>query len=61
MAWNYMFGDKDAFYAERFAQVRAQSLIDQSEEPDRRLKRAAAQKASATWDELRPRKRQKRQ
>jgi hypothetical protein len=61
MAWNYMFGDKDAFYAERAAQLQAQSLIDQSEEPDRRLKRVAAQKASAMWDELRPRKRQRRQ
>jgi hypothetical protein len=29
MAWNYHFGDIEAFYAERFAQVDAQNVIVQ--------------------------------
>jgi hypothetical protein len=61
MAWNCVFGDKEAFYAERFAQVQAQNLLHHPNDPDQRPKRAAAQKASAAWDELHPRKRRRRQ
>jgi hypothetical protein len=61
MAWNFCFGDKEAFYSERFAQVQAQNLIHHSMDSNQRPKRAAAQKASAAWDGLHPRKRQRTQ
>jgi hypothetical protein len=61
MAWNWFFGNKEAFYAERFAQVRDQNLNQSVKESSQRPKRAAAEKASAVWDELQPRKRQRKQ
>lgn len=61
IAWNYHFGDMEAFYAERFAQVDAQdSLIEHQHVPRQRPKRAAAVTALEAWVELRPRKRQRR-
>ncbi|KAF2737684.1 hypothetical protein EJ04DRAFT_510120 [Polyplosphaeria fusca] len=50
MAWNYHFGDMEAFYTERFAQVDAQNallepqdaLLEPRDEPAQRPKRAAA-------------------
>ena len=60
MAWNYHFGDIEAFYTERFAQVDAQ---DASAEPEdtstRRPKRAAAVAAPKAWKNLGPRKRRR--
>ncbi|KAF2729526.1 hypothetical protein EJ04DRAFT_515838 [Polyplosphaeria fusca] len=49
MAWNYHFGDMEAFYTERFA-----------DEPAQRLKRAAAIAAPDAWKTLSPRKRHRR-
>jgi hypothetical protein len=63
MAWNYHFGDKEAFYRERFAQVDALNPLFESS-PDvsrRRPKRPAAEAASKAWMGLGPRKRQRRQ
>jgi hypothetical protein len=42
MAWNYFFGDKEAFYAERFAQVQAQNPLYHSKDSSERPKRGAA-------------------
>ena len=43
MAWNYYFGDMEAFYAKRFAQVDAQdALVEHEDVPSPRPKRAAA-------------------
>jgi hypothetical protein len=62
MAWNYHFGDRDAFYAERFTQVNAQATLQSRDLPPRqRTKRAAAVAASNAWAGLSPRKRQRRQ
>jgi hypothetical protein len=62
MAWNYHFGDMEAFYAERFAQVDAENSLAESQDvPRQRPKRAAAATASEAWKELSPRKRQRRQ
>jgi len=62
MAWNFYFGDKEAFFTERFAQARAQnSLIEPQDVPRPRPKRAAAMTASDAWIGLSPRKRQRRQ
>jgi hypothetical protein len=61
MAWNYTFGDREAFYTERFKQVRTQNLSYYSQDSSQRPKRVAAQNASAAWSELSPRKRQRRQ
>lgn len=61
MAWNYHFGDMEAFYAERFAQVDAQNSLESQDVPRQRPKRAAAVTASEAWKELSPRKRQRRQ
>ncbi|KAK7178632.1 hypothetical protein PSPO01_15326 [Paraphaeosphaeria sporulosa] len=69
MAWNYHFGDMEAFYAERFAQVDAQNallepqraLTEPRDEPVQRPKRAAAIAAPDTWKTLSPRKRHRRQ
>jgi len=62
MAWNYHFGDKEAFYAERAAQANARnSLNDSQDVPRRRPRRAAAEMASDAWIGLSPRKRQRRQ
>lgn len=58
MAWNYHFGDMNAFYSERFEQVDAQNAIaDPQHEPRQRPKRAAAAAASEAWKDLGPRKR----
>ena len=62
MAWNYHFGDREAFYREKFAQVRALNPLFGSP-PDvssRRPKRPAAEAASKAWKGLSPRKRQQR-
>ncbi|KAF2844539.1 hypothetical protein T440DRAFT_473290 [Plenodomus tracheiphilus IPT5] len=62
MAWNYHFGDMDAFYSERFAQVDAQNALSKPQaEPRQRPKRAAAAAASEAWKDLGPRKRTRRQ
>ena len=62
MAWNYHFGDKEAFYAERSAQVNTQnSLLESQDIARQRPKRAAAESASSAWKGLGPRKRQRRQ
>ncbi|CAN9448765.1 unnamed protein product [Alternaria alternata] len=62
MAWNYHFGDMNAFYSERFEQVDAQNAIAEPQhepqhEPRQRPKRAAAAAASEAWKDLGPRKR----
>lgn len=62
MAWNYHFGDKEAFYRGRFAQVEALNPLFESS-PDRsrqRPKRLAAEAAPKVWKGLSPRKRQRR-
>jgi hypothetical protein len=60
MAWNYHFGDMEAFYAERFAQVDAQDAIVEPEVTStRRPKRAAAVAAPEAWKDLGPRKRRR--
>lgn len=62
MAWNYHFGDREAFYAERFAQVNTQnSLLESQDIARQRPKRATAETASSAWKGLGPRKRQRRQ
>jgi hypothetical protein len=62
MAWNYHFGDMEAFYSERFAQVDAQNALSKcQDEPTQRPKRAAAAMASEAWKDLGPRKRSRRQ
>ena len=62
MAWNYHFGDKEAFYAERSAQVNTQnSLLESQDVARQRPKRAAAETASSAWKGLGPRKRQRHQ
>jgi hypothetical protein len=70
MAWNFQFGDKNAYYAERDAQIRAREIADMpppppySERPSffgKRTKRAAAERAPDAWKGLSPRKRQRRQ
>jgi hypothetical protein len=61
MAWNYHFGDMEAFYAERFAQVDAQTTANEARDgPRSRPKRVAAAVASEAWKSLSPRKRQRR-
>jgi hypothetical protein len=60
MAWNYRFGDMEAFYAEKFAQVDAQNALVEGEDvPTRRPKRAAAVAAAEAWKSLGPRKKQR--
>ena len=60
MAWNYRFGDMEAFYAERFAQVDAQNvLVEREAVPTPRPKRAAAVTAPEAWKGLEPRKRRR--
>jgi hypothetical protein len=60
MAWNYHFGDMEAFYAERFAQADAQDAIVEPEDTStRRPKRASAVAAPEAWKDLSPRKRQR--
>jgi hypothetical protein len=60
MAWNYHFGDMEAFYAERFAQVDAQNaLAERGDASTPRPKRAAAAAASEAWKSLGPRKRRR--
>ena len=62
MAWNYHFGDMDAFYTEKFAQVDAQDIrIEPRDVPRQRSKRAAAATASEAWKGFGPRKRTSRQ
>ena len=57
MAWNYHFGDMEAFYAEKFAQVDAQNALVQPQDiPTPRPKRAAAAAAPGVWKSLGPRK-----
>ena len=59
MAWNYHFGDKEAFYAERFAQVNTQnSLLESQDMARQHPKRAAVETALGAWKGLAPRKRQ---
>ena len=55
MAWNLHFGDKEAFYAEKFAQLDTQENVSTP-----RPKRAAAIAAPEAWKGLSPRKRQRR-
>jgi hypothetical protein len=58
MAWNYHFGDVEAFYVERFAQVDAQDAIVEPEfTSTQRPKRAAAVAAPEAWKNLGQRKR----
>ena len=60
MAWNYHFGDMEAFYAERFAQVDAQDAsVEHEDTSTRRPKRAAAVAALEAWKNLGPRKRRR--
>ena len=60
MAWNYHFGDMEAFYAERFAQADAQDAIVEPEDTStRRPKRASAVAAPEAWKDLGPRKRRR--
>jgi hypothetical protein len=62
MAWNYHFGDMEAFYAERFAQVDAQNALNEPQEvPTPRPKRAAAVAAPEAWKSLGPRKKRREQ
>jgi hypothetical protein len=62
MAYNYHFGDKEAFYSERFARVAARGSLPDSEViSGHRPKRATAERAPASWIELTPRKRQRRE
>ena len=62
MAYNYYFGDREAFYTERFAQVQANHpFATPAVQVSRPPKRTAAQQASAAWAGLSPRKRQRRQ
>jgi Tfp pilus assembly protein PilP len=68
MAYNYYFGSRAAYEAERFAQARARhpfaTTIAQAPTTAQALsrpKRAAAQKAPSAWAGLSPRKRQRRQ
>ena len=69
MAYNFHFGDKDAFYDESFAQARARQLsaatpAQASTTPAQttsRPKRRAAEQAPAAWAGLSPRKRRRRQ
>lgn len=50
MAWNYDFGDMEAFYAEIFAQIDAQNaLIEAQDVATRRPKRTVAMAASEAW------------
>ncbi|KAJ6284647.1 hypothetical protein J3E71DRAFT_170727, partial [Bipolaris maydis] len=68
MAWNYHFGDMEAFYTERFAQVDAQNavtepqnaVVEPQDAPSLRPKRAAAMAAPDAWKCLGPRKRRRR-
>ena len=56
MAWNYYFGDKEAFYAERFTQIRAKNSFSEAHlASTRHLKRAAPEEAQNT--PIRPSKR----
>lgn len=60
MAWNYHFGDMEAFYAERFAQVNAQNALAEPQHvPMPRGKRAAAAAGPEAWRSLEPRKRRR--
>ncbi|PVH99619.1 hypothetical protein DM02DRAFT_429638 [Periconia macrospinosa] len=60
MAWNYHFGDMEAFYVERFAQVAARDALAESQDaPTPRPKRAAAVAAPKAWKGLGPRKRRR--
>jgi hypothetical protein len=60
MAWNYHFGDLEAFYAERSAQVDAQDAIVEPEDTStQRPKRAAAVAAPEAWKDLGLRKRRR--
>jgi hypothetical protein len=60
MAWNYHFGDMEAFYAERFAQVDTQNALNEREDaPTPRPKHAAAVAAPEAWKSLGPRKRRR--
>jgi hypothetical protein len=60
MAWNYHFGDIEAFYAERFAQVDAQNaLVEREGVLTRRPKRAAAVAAPEAWKSLGPRRKRR--
>lgn len=57
MAQNYHFGDMEAFYAERFAQVNAQNaLVEREDVPTPRPKRATAVAASKAQKSLGPHK-----
>jgi len=59
MAWNYYFRDREAFYAERFAQVNTQnSLLESQDMARQHPKRAAVETALGAWKGLAPRKRQ---
>jgi hypothetical protein len=53
MAWNYHFGDLEAFYTERFAVIEPEVTFP------RRPKRAAAVAAPEAWKTLSPRKRRR--
>ena len=60
MAWNYHFGDMEAFYAERFAQVDAQNaLVESGDVSSPRPKRAAAVAAPEAWKSLGPRRKRR--
>jgi hypothetical protein len=55
IAWNYHFGDREAFYAERFAQVNTQnSLLESQNVARQRPKRAAAGDGFKCLERTRP-------
>jgi hypothetical protein len=60
MAWNYHSRDIEAFYAKRFAQVKAQkALIEREDVPTPRPKRAAAVAVPEAWKSLGLRKKRR--
>ena len=57
---NYHFGDMEAFYPEKFAQIDAQNALVQPQDiPTPRPKRAAAAAAPGVWKSLGPRERRR--
>lgn len=60
MAWNYHFGDMEAFYNERFAQVDAKNApVEPQDVPTLQPKRVAGVAALEAWKGLSPRKRRR--
>ena len=59
MAYHLAIGNTNAFMAEKIRLGAPKQLSKQLSEAHRAPKRAAAQKASAAWADLSPRKRQR--